>query len=210
MTNAYWNQRFAEEGMIWGEKASPTVYEARDLFMREGVKTVLVPGAGYGRNSRELAAYFQVDAIELSPAAIELARSWDGKTRYRQGSVLERSDYAGRTYDAIYSFDLLHLFIQPERARLIDHCLHALNANGLLYTTCFSDEDEACGTGTEIEPGTFEYKPDKFAHFFSESDLLEHFAAFDVVNTGKAEEVLVYADGTSRTYRLRTLLARKK
>lgn len=38
----YWNRRFAQEGMIWGTDPSPTALEARWLFCKHNVKSVLV------------------------------------------------------------------------------------------------------------------------------------------------------------------------
>ena len=48
----YWNSRFAEGGKIWGEKPSKSAYYALDLFENLNLKSVIVPGAGYGRNTK--------------------------------------------------------------------------------------------------------------------------------------------------------------
>lgn len=72
----YWNKRFSSEGMIWGQEPSSTVYHARDVFKNNNVNTILVPGSGYGRNTKALSLIFQVDGIELSNDAIRLAMDW--------------------------------------------------------------------------------------------------------------------------------------
>ena len=48
----YWDDRFHREGRVWGEAPSQTAVYARDRFIENGVRTILVPGAGYGRNVR--------------------------------------------------------------------------------------------------------------------------------------------------------------
>ncbi|WP_040951423.1 class I SAM-dependent methyltransferase [Gorillibacterium massiliense] len=201
----YWDQRYQNEGMIWGETASPTADHARQLFAENGAKTVLVPGAGYGRNTRAFSAEFLVDAIELSPDAIELARKFDPRTTFIEGSALDHA--TGKTYDGIYCYDLIHLFEQMERDSLTVNLIKHLGEKGLLYITCFSDEDANCGLGKETEPGTYEYKPGKLAHFFSEEDLRRHFAGLTIVETGSVDEVLTNLAGETHTYRLRYLVA---
>lgn len=209
----YWSTRFKEGGMIWGTEPSPTAAAAAKLFKRHGAAKILVPGAGYGRNSKALSsddAGFQVEAIELSGEAVELAREWDSKTLYHQGSILEASVTDGQRYEGIYAYDVLHLFRQEERALLIRNCREWLSGKGVVYVTCFSDEDSHYGQGRLIEPGTYEYMPDKYAHFFSEQDLLAHFSAFDVLETGSVEETLRYTENREKHYKLRYLAAQKK
>lgn len=134
----YWDRRFKMEGMIWGQEPSKTAVHAKDLFLENQVKTVLVPGAGYGRNT---------------------------KARFIEDSALSpRPD--GKRYDAVYCFDLLHLLLKPERKTLVEQCAGHLQSGGLMYFTSFSDEDSHSGIGKQIEDGTYEYTEGKYAHFF--------------------------------------------
>ena len=50
--NGYWETRFAKEGKIWGDYPSGTATHALGLFQKYGVKKILVPGAGYGRDTK--------------------------------------------------------------------------------------------------------------------------------------------------------------
>lgn len=84
----YWNSRFQDEGLIWGDKPSITAQYATDLFLKNHVKTVLVPGAGYGRNTKLLSNTFEVDAIELSPKAVLIARQLDYQTKFIEGYTI--------------------------------------------------------------------------------------------------------------------------
>ncbi len=204
----YWNERFKNEGMIWGREPSPTARHAKYFFEIHNIQTVLFPGSGYGRNTKALSSQFIVDAVELSADAATLAREWDSRSHVIEESVLEMN--LNKQYDGIYCYDLLHLFLKDDREQLIDNCIHHLRENGLMYFTCFSDEDPNCGEGKEIECGTYEYKTGKYAHFFSEEDLREHFHALHVVETGSVVEKLTNLNQESHQYLLRYIVVMKK
>lgn len=207
--NDYWSKRFQNGGMIWGTEPSPTAGDAAALFERYGLKRILVPGAGYGRNTKALSGRFRTEAIELSEEAFMLGRQWDPETLFRHGSVLDPGAAEG-IYDGIYAYDVLHLFLQAEREQLAANCRNWLASGGVIYITCFSDEDSHCGTGREIEAGTYEYSPGKYSHFFSEEGLLSYFPGFEIVSLSSVEETLRYGQGGGeKKYRLRCLAARK-
>lgn len=203
----YWSQRFKQEGMIWGSEPSPTALLAKDIFRQHQLKSVLVPGAGYGRNTKVFSEEFQTCGIELSQTALEMAVEWDPMSYFIAGSALDcRLD---RQVDAVYCYDVLHLFLEEDRRRLIANCLEQLRPGGLLFFTSFSDEDLNYGCGRLIEPDTYEYKEGKYAHFFSEIDLREHFAETEVLETGTLLETLQNPQGDIHKYILRFILAQK-
>ncbi|AIQ12357.1 class I SAM-dependent methyltransferase [Paenibacillus durus] len=205
----YWDQRFGKEGMIWGTEPSPTAYMAKELFLSHGVRTVFVPGAGYGRNTKAFAQTFGVEGAELSEAAVKIAERWDPDSRIICGSALDDPE-PGECYDAIYCYDVLHLFLEPDRRKLVAACLKRLRPGGLVYFTCFSDEDPNNGQGERLEPGTYRYKEGKFAHFFSEEDLKAHFSGMEILETGTLKEMLGGPGEGQHEYILRTIAARKK
>jgi hypothetical protein len=47
----YWDERYRNEGRIWGNTPSATAVYAEKIFKVRKVRSILVPGAGYGRNS---------------------------------------------------------------------------------------------------------------------------------------------------------------
>ncbi|MCU6793310.1 class I SAM-dependent methyltransferase [Paenibacillus sp. WQ 127069] len=204
----YWNDRFNKEGMIWGEVPSKTVYHAIQIFKDNNVKSVLVPGSGYGRNTKALSAHFQVEGIEMSHTGISLALNWDPKSNFFLGSVLDHIS-GNKKYDAVYCFDLLHLFLERERHKLINNCIRQLNSAGLMYFTCFSNEDKNNGVGRKIEDGSYEYIEGKFAHFFTEEDLMNHFDGLQVIEIGTVVEILQYNDNQRKEYILRYIIVRK-
>ncbi|KWX76851.1 methyltransferase type 11 [Paenibacillus riograndensis] len=204
----YWSTRFAREGMIWGDQPSPSALRAKAWFLEQGVKSVLVPGAGYGRNTKVFSSDLETYGVELSGEALELAAGRDSQTRFIEGSALEPQ--LDILVDAVYCYDVLHLFLAGERRQLIAACLAQLRPGGLLYFTSFSDEDSNNGHGRMLEPGTYEYKEGKYAHFFSDADLREHFSAAEVVETGTFQESLQSPGGGTHEYLLREIFARKR
>lgn len=207
--SSYWENRFTNEGMIWGESPSNTVYHATEIFKNNDVKQVLVPGSGYGRNTKALSSSFSVEGIEISQSAIDLAAQWDPKSTFIQGSVLDEAPLQNKKYDAIFCFDVLHLFLEQDRAKLIQNCYNHLSASGIMYFTCFSNEDQHNRVGKRIEEGTYEYIVGKYAHFFTEEDLLSHFSKFKVIELGTTTEVLSYNDQQFKEYILRYIAVQK-
>ncbi|QSF46768.1 class I SAM-dependent methyltransferase [Paenibacillus tianjinensis] len=203
----YWSGRFAREGMIWGKEPSPSAEWARGIFEDAGLNSVLVPGAGYGRNTKVFSGAFTTYGIELSTEALELAAEWDPATVFIAGSALERQ--LDVLVDAVYCYDVLHLFLEEERKKLIAASLAQLRTGGLLYFTSFSDEDCNNGCGRRLEPGTYEYKSGKYAHFFSEADLRSHFSGAEIIQTGSFPERLQSEQGGIHEYILRYIVARK-
>ena len=184
----YWESRFAQEGKIWGELPSKSAYSALELFLAHHVKTVLVPGSGYGRNSKLFSsAGLAVTGIEISETAYQLAGQFDPRSKFYQGSVLDMSCDA-KKYDAFYCFNVLHLFRQPERELFLQQCINKLQSGGLACFVVFSDRESSFGQGRETEPDTFESKPGRPVHYFTEPDLRQQFHNFEILDTGIIED----------------------
>ncbi|MBC7235492.1 MAG: class I SAM-dependent methyltransferase [Chloroflexi bacterium] len=203
----YWDGRFSREGLIWGQEPSPTVAMAAQRFHAENVRTVLVPGSGYGRNTRALAlAGFQVTGIELSEKAIALAKHFDPYTRFVHGSALDPAPCPG-PYDAIYCFNVLHLFRAPERQVMIEQSRRRLKPGGVAFFTAFAENDPGYGRGPEVEPHTFESRPGRPAHYFDQADLRLHFGAWEVLADGLVEEYEDHGEGV-HAHRFRWIYVR--
>ena len=180
----YWESRFAEEGKIWGESPSQSAHDALKLFLANNVKTVLVPGSGYGRNTKLFSASgLDVTGIEISETAYKMATQFDPCSKFYNGTVLDMS-FDNRRYDAIYCFNVLHLFRQPERELLLNQCLGKLKKQGFMYFIVFSNEESTFGQGQETEPNTFESKPGRPVHYFTEADFRQHFDNFKIIDIG--------------------------
>ena len=206
---SYWNRRFSKEGRIWGECPSRTAVQAAALFRQYGVQKLLVPGAGYGRHTDYFAGEgLTVHGIEISDVAVGLAARGGEWVTYHRGSVLDMP-FSDDRYDAVYCFNVLHLFRAAERRTFIGKCVDQLRPGGVVYFTVFSEKEPTYGKGAKVEEDTFESKPGRPTHYFSETDLRDHFAAFDILETGLAEDEESHGKEGLHTHLLRTIAARK-
>jgi SAM-dependent methyltransferase len=206
-TKDYWDKRFEDEGKIWGELPSRTAQHAFELFRSANVESVLVPGSGYGRHTKFLSTCgFDVTGIEISSVACNLAREFDPLSRVYNASVLDMSFDTNR-YDAVYCFNVLHLFRENDRYVFIEQCDNKLNRGGLMFFTVFSEKESSFGKGREVERNTFESRPGRPAHYFTATDLKTHFVKFDLVDMGIVEDPEDHG-GKPHTHNLRYICVR--
>ena len=206
----YWEERFTAEGKIWGDAPSKTALHAKDLFKNHQVRNILVPGAGYGRNAGYLEAEgFEVSGIEISETALRTARQSNQKIIYYQGSVLEMP-FAELSYDAIYCFNVLHLFRESNRRIFVEKCLNQIKENGFVFFTVFSEQESSFGKGNCVEVNTYESKPGRPVHYFTESDLKEHFKEFEVIETGLMEDPENHGSEGPHIHLVHYIFAQKK
>jgi SAM-dependent methyltransferase len=129
----------------------------------------------------------EVVGIEISETAFNMAGQFDPRSKFYKANVLNMS-FDNRRYDAIYCFNVLHLFRQPEREQFLQQCRGKLIERGFAYFTVFSDEEESFGQGQETEPNTFESKPGRPVHYFTEADLKQHFNRFEIIDIGTIQD----------------------
>jgi SAM-dependent methyltransferase len=206
----YWEKRFLDGGKIWGEKPSNTANHALELFKRREINKILVPGSGYGRNTKLFTtANIKVDGIEISETAINIAKRYNPKTRFIHGSVLDMP-FDDEKYDGIYCFNVLHLFLKENRINFLKKCNDQLRGEGFAFFVVFSDKERSFGKGKQIEENTFESKPGRPVHYFTEADLREHFKEFSVIETGVSEDKENHGELGPHTHILRYIFAKKK
>ena len=207
--NEYWDKRYRAEGRIWGDLPSRTAEYALELFRKYKAKKILIPGSGYGRNSRLFSTSgFEVTGIEISPLACKMARKFDSLSRFILASVLDMS-FLTEKYDAIYCFNVLHLFRERDRKLFIRQCIDRMKNNGLMFFTVFSEKEKSYGKGKEVEKNTYESKPGRPVHYFTDEDLREHFINLEIVETGIAEDPEDHGDGP-HTHILRYICVKAK
>ena len=204
----YWDNRFQSEGYVWGTSPSQTAAYVVEIFRKNGVQKILVPGSGYGRNTKVLSeSGFDVTGVEISEVAGEMAREYDPQTRTYNGSVLDMS-FDDRQYDAVYCYNVLHLFREKERKQCLQACAYKVKDNGLLFFTVFSEKESSFGKGQEVEKNTFESRPGRPVHYFTEAELRDYFEHFEIIESGITEDPENHGEGP-HTHVLLYILARK-
>ena len=205
----YWNSRFTEEGQIWGETPSRSADLALEIFKKYQVQSVFVPGAGYGRNTKLFSAHgMHTVGIEISEVAYNLAKVFDPQTDITLGSVFDLPLITEK-YDAIYCFNVLHLFTEGNRQKVLNLCANILKTDGLLFFVVFSDQEASYGNGKKIEPHTYESKPGRPIHYYSERDLKAQFHDFSLLDNGVIEEKENHGSRGEHIHKLRYIAVKK-
>ena len=200
---AYWDTQFSKHHYIWGETPSRSAEIALSLFREHQVHKILIPGSGYGRNSKLFStAGFEVTGIEISEEACTLAREHDPATKVYPGSFLD-DNFVQDTYEGIYCFNVLQLFLKADRIRFIHKSAQMLAPNGFMFFTGISDQDKSFGQGQESEKNTFAVTPEKILHFFTLDDLKEHFEGFKILETGSFEDQVTHTLYGLKSYQIR-------
>ena len=206
----YWEKRFIDGGKIWGAKPSKTANCALELFQNHNLNKILVPGAGYGRNSKVFSdAFLEVTGIEISEFAINIAKKFNPKTQFFQGSVLDMP-FSDDKYDGIYCYNVLHLFLKDDRISFLKKCYDRLKTNGFVFFVVFSDMEGSFGKGKRIEENTFESKPGRPIHYFTELDLKEHFKDYSALKVGVMEDSENHGELGPHIHLLRYIFAKKE
>ena len=206
----YWEKRFLDGGKIWGEKPSKTADYALELFKRHDINKILVPGAGYGRNTKLYTdANLEVEGIEISESAINIAKYFNPKTQFFQGSVLDMP-FSNENYDGIYCCNVLHLFLNEDRISFLKKCYKQLRTKGYAFFVVFSDEERSFGKGKRVEKNTYESKPGRPVYYFTDTDLRKHFKEFSVIETGTLEDMEDHGELGPHSHILRYIFAQKE
>ncbi|MDR6226339.1 class I SAM-dependent methyltransferase [Desmospora profundinema] len=172
----YWDKRYSQ-GRLWGDNPCPSAVRSFPHFTRLGVKNVLVPGCGYGRNAVYFALQgFDVTAFDLSNVSIlhakALAAEQSVDVPFFQGDLFDIDFLRGKKFDAVYLSYVIHLFLKDQRESLLKRMTEWLKDNGILTFSCISTSDpHNYGFGLEVEPNTFVKHESKPLHFFTGDEL---------------------------------------
>lgn len=172
----FWETAFKNQGEMWGFNPAPSTLLANDFFIAQGVKNVLIPGIGYGRNAQIFMDHgMTVTGIEISKTAIDFAKNHFGKRLpIYHGSVTEMP-FDDNLYDGIYCYALIHLLNKQERANLIQHCFNQLTENGYMIFTAVTKEAQIYGQGNRVDENTFEIFDGLNMFFYDEETIREEF-----------------------------------
>lgn len=179
----FWEASFIEKREMWGFEPAESALIARDFFVENSVKNVLIPGIGYGRNAQIFrAAGMNVTGIEISQTAIEMAeRHFGNELKIYHGSVTEMP-FDERQYDGVFCYALIHLLDENERAKLIKDCYAQLSEKGYMIFVAISKKAHTFGQGKFIGKDRYEvfegvkmffYDRDSITKEFGECGLLE-------------------------------------
>lgn len=185
----FWETAFIEKQLMWGFEPARSAIFARDYFARTGVKDVLIPGVGYGRNAKAFLAHgMSVTGIEISETAISLARTQLGLNfTIHHGSVVNMP-YDSKQYDGIFCYGLIYLLDAPGRERLIRDCYNQLTQGGHMIFTVISKAAPMYGRGSRLGDDWFEPFPGVKMYFYDADSVRQEFGPYGLIEFSEIDE----------------------
>lgn len=163
---ARWNERFATENYLFGDKPNRYLLEKISLLQKGKALSI---ADGEGRNSVWLATQgFEVDAFDFSPVAIEKAQKLAHAHQVRVNfhcSDWQNFDWQPEQYDTIAG--IFFQFADPEsRTKLFEKLNYALKPGGTLIIQGYGKSQMQYKSGG---PGILEnlYDEELLLSFFS-------------------------------------------
>jgi SAM-dependent methyltransferase len=189
MKKEFWETSFIEKQLMWGLEPSDSAILAKDFFVENKVKEILIPGIGYGRNARVfLENGINVTGIEISKTAIELARAkFRLDIKIFHGSVTEMP-FENKLYDGIFCFALIHLLNSRERKKLIKDCYNQLKPNGYMIFTTISKKAPMYRKGKELSKERFETMKGVKIFFYDADSIKQEFEKFGLIDFSEIDE----------------------
>ena len=186
-----WEAVFADKKIMWGLEPTLSAIFAKDYFVRMGVRDVLIPGVGYGRNAKLFFDHgMSVTGIEISETAISLARSQLGlDIPIHHGSVANMP-FDTRQYDGVFCHGLIYLLDTDGRAKLIRDCWEQLAPGGSMIFTVISKEAPMYGQGPRLGDDWYEIHPGMKMYFYGTDSVEREFGDYGLVEHSKIDEPL--------------------
>lgn len=180
----FWETAFSTNRTMWGDTPADNARTVLGLFREHGIKTMLVPGFGYGRNAKVFYEQgFRVTGIEISQTAIARAcQHFGSEVVIHHGSVTDM------LYDGIYCYSLIHLLNPADRKKLIDDCYQQLKPGGLMVFVALSVNDKRHGAGEEIAPNTFLSPHGLPLYFYTEAAIDDEFGNYGILEAKEINE----------------------
>jgi len=166
----FWNERYAEDGLAYGELPNEYLTEIVDEIPKKG--EVLVVGDGEGRNGVWLAKQgYSVTCVDYSPVAIEKIKSFAASQDVSLKAIcadMNEWDWPVETFDAVVS---IYVHFPPElRAGLHLKMIAALKSGGKILMEAFNKDQLDYPSGG----------PPVIEMLFSEEMLREDFSSIDI------------------------------
>ncbi len=186
-----WEKTFAEKQVMWGLEPTLSALFARDRFVQMGVRDVLIPGVGYGRNAKAfLDSGMSVTGIEISETAIGLARSKLGLDFPIHHGSVSNMPFDDRKYDGIFCYGLIYLLDADGRAKLIRDCWDQLSPGGTMMFTVISKDAPMYGQGPKLGDDWYEIHPGLRMFFYDADSVESEFGSHGPVEQSKLDEPL--------------------
>lgn len=183
-----WESMFIENKTMWGFEPAYSAILARDFFLKENIKDILIPGIGYGRNASIFTeSGIDVRGIEISKTAIDLARENGIDMEIHHGSVMDMP-FDDKLYDGIFCYALLHLLNSDEREKFIKDCYDKLKPGGYMIFVSVSKEAFMYGKGKQLGKDYFEVSEGMKMFFYDLDSIKESLSEYGLIELSEIME----------------------
>jgi SAM-dependent methyltransferase len=191
----FWDQRYRDEGAIWGEDPSPTAIRVKEQAAPQSA--ILDVGFGYGRDMAYLLKRgHRVSGVDLSHVGQEHARNRFSRDDL-EAEDLKVADYAQdlfppESFDVIYSHRVAHLLTTEEAIQAFALVTHELlKPKGLFFLGVRDTRDLDPAAMCCAGPDVYEYKhrPGHRIRFWEEASFRRVFGeSFEILSLIEALE----------------------
>lgn len=177
----FWEQSFIEKQTMWGFDPSKSAIIAKNCFIENSIKNILIPGIGYGRNAKIFTDNnINVTGIEISKTAINIAKENNININVYHGSVIDMP-FDNKLYDGIFSYALIHLLNEKERNKFINDCYNQLNTGGYMIFTAVSKKAPMFGRGKKLDENYYEVMDGVKMFFYDVDSIQKEFGKLGLV-----------------------------
>lgn len=185
----FWESIFSSKQEMWGFSPARSAILTNHLFIQKGLKNILIPGIGYGRNAQIFKDNgMEVTGIEISQTAIDLLRKHFGEEMTVYHGSVTQMPFDDKLYDGIFCYGLIYLLDETDRAKLIRDCYDQLAENGYMVFTVVSKTAKTYGTGKSIGKDRFEQFGRVNIFFYNRDSIEEEFGEFGLIEITEVEE----------------------
>ena len=185
----FWESSFIEKQTMWGFDPADAAITTAEMFKRNGLSKVLIPGFGYGRNAKIFIDNgLDVTGIEISSTAIELARKHYGDNlNVFHGSVGDMP-FNQELYDGIFCYALIHLLNKRERTKFIKDCYNQLSSDGYMVIIAVSKGSPMYGKGIKLSKDRFKTAHGVNLFFYDEESIEKEFGRYGLMEAKEISE----------------------
>ncbi|RNL78216.1 methyltransferase domain-containing protein [Sinomicrobium pectinilyticum] len=185
----FWEASFRDKQTMWGFGPADAAISTVDLFRKKGLKKILIPGFGYGRNAKIFTDHgFEVTGIEISETAINLAKKHYGDTVIVYHGNVSDMPFDQKSYDGIFCYALIHLLNDKERAKLIEDCYNQLRPGGYMVFTAISKNTPTYGDGTALGKDWYETRHGVKLFYYGPESVDKEFGRYGLLEAKEINE----------------------
>ena len=189
----FWDSIF-QDGAIWSYEPADSTIFAADYFHKKGIKTILIPGVGYGRNSMPfIEKGIGITGIEISKNAIDTSRKTGLTFPIFHGSILDMPfDYI--KYDGIYCYSVLHLLNKNERKLFLTSCYNQLSVGGIMIFVVISTKSNMYELGKFLSNNRYKLNNGLGVYFYNQQSITQEFTDFGLIEYCEIEEPIKHTN----------------